>query len=106
MKFIKPIILTPEIASKIEGIIITKNSCTLDLYSLDINRSLDQYNCIAFTLHNCNQYIWIHQGELKDVRQEDETVTIYNADLNGLITLNKLQNIYTEITGKQLKINL
>lgn len=106
LNFIKTIILTTDIANKIEGIIIRKTPIT-DIYSLSINIYPTEWKAISFTIDYGNQYIYIRQGQLNEHRHDDDVVTIYNGDFDGLITLNKLQNIYSEMTnGKQLKINL
>lgn len=72
---------------------IKQPSLIKDSYTLNISRLPFIFKEICVYTQKHNQFVYLREGDLKNCREEDNLVTIFNSDLNGELTINWIKNL-------------
>lgn len=90
---IKPLIVTKELLIELGF-----ESDPISM-SKDISRFKDEYKRLV--VDGCDMMA-IRQGGKRDPRSMDDLVVLHNSDIDGKLSVHKLQNVYYLLTGKEI----
>lgn len=79
------------------------SSVIMPSYIIDISNFKEEYKVISVYIQKGNQYIYVRAGEKDKSREQDDLITIFNSDVNGVLTLEKIHRVYNALTDKTLK---
>ena len=74
-----------------------------NIFEIDISYFKNEYKVISFSVDRHNQYVYIRYGEKDALRSDDVLISIFNSDIHGELTLEKIKEIYHALTDKDLE---